>query len=305
MDALMDTRRLRVLQELAERGTMRQVAAATGYSTSAVSAQLAALEDEVGVRLLEPDGRLVRFTPAGRRLLAHSTTILSDVESALADLNPDALPHGLVRVASYASALVANCVPVTRDLLRSHPDVQVELQEREPDEVLELLRDDAIDIGISYDYSLAPRPKPRGYVITEVASSPLNLALPTRTIADFPHAVDDDLALLVRDPWIVNSRGADDDELAARVCAFFGVTPTVTHRADSLEIVQAFVAAGLGIALFPAAIEPQPGVRMVPLPATMGSRRSFVAIRQGREHWPATALFAQLIGANIAAHAAT
>src|ERR671921_981883 len=81
-----DLRRLRLLRELEERGTLSAVATALGYTPSAVSQQLAVLEKEVGARLLERAGRGVRLTDAGRILARHAGVLLAAAEAASADL---------------------------------------------------------------------------------------------------------------------------------------------------------------------------------------------------------------------------
>src|SRR5581483_8939787 len=98
----METRLLRTLVELDRRGTMRAVAAATGYGTSAVSQQIAALERELGAELIERTGRTVRLTGAGRRLAEQAVRILAAEEAARAALAADGEPAGLVTVAAYA-----------------------------------------------------------------------------------------------------------------------------------------------------------------------------------------------------------
>ena len=298
-DTTLDLRRLGVLLELSRRGTMREVAAATGYSASAVSAQLAALERESGAPLLERAGRGVRLSPAGRRLAGHARTILAAVDAARADLAHDAEPAGRVRVASYASALQADCLPVARALRASSPLVHLELQEREPAEALALLLDGDVDLALVYDYGLAPRPVPDGVRVRLVCEVPMVLAVPH----DLPVAVagPQDLGLLRDQPWVVNSRGTDDDELAARLCTRAGFSPRVVHRADSLELVQALVAAGLGVALLPAFVAPQPDVRVVPLPGTAAGRRMWTATRPGHEQWPPVALVSRLVTEHAAA----
>ena len=90
----MDVRRLRMLLELSRLGSMHEVADALGTTTSSVSQGIAALAREVGTPLVEPDGRRVRLTPAGRRLAEHAVTILAAVESARLDLDPGAEPVG-------------------------------------------------------------------------------------------------------------------------------------------------------------------------------------------------------------------
>src|SRR5438477_11098336 len=112
----MDTRRLRLLLELSRVGSMREVADALDITTSTVSQQIAALAREAGTALVEPDGRRVRLTPAGRRLAGHAVTILAAIEAARRDLDPAALPAGTVRVAAFASAFRQILLPVVRIL---------------------------------------------------------------------------------------------------------------------------------------------------------------------------------------------
>src|SRR3954465_14626250 len=101
----MDPHRLRLLLELSHRGSMRAVAEELGYTTSTVSQQLAVLAREAGATLIEPEGRRVRLTPAGRRLAAHAVTTPAALGPPRADLDPDAEPAGTVRVAGFATAV--------------------------------------------------------------------------------------------------------------------------------------------------------------------------------------------------------
>src|SRR5664280_691385 len=153
----MDLRWLRVLVELADRGTMRAVAEATGYSTSAVSQQLASLQRSVGNVLVEPAGRRLVLTPAGRALLPHARTVLATLDAARGELAPDGPPVGQVRVAGFASALMRYVVPAVARLRAEHPGLTVTMAEREPDEVVALLGEDAVDVGLLYEFSLVPR----------------------------------------------------------------------------------------------------------------------------------------------------
>ena len=101
----MDPRRLRLLLELSRLGSMHEVAAELNTTTSSVSQGIAALAREVGTPLLEPDGRRVRLTPAGRRLATHAVTILAAVDAARLDLDPAAEPAGVLRVSGFATAI--------------------------------------------------------------------------------------------------------------------------------------------------------------------------------------------------------
>src|SRR6478752_5339734 len=120
----MDVRRLRMLLELCRLGSMHEVADVLGTTTSSVSQGIAALAREVGTPLLEPDGRRVRLTPAGRRLAEHAVTVLAALEAARLDLDPTATPTGTVRVAAFATAVRQALLPVVRRLADAHPDVE-------------------------------------------------------------------------------------------------------------------------------------------------------------------------------------
>jgi DNA-binding transcriptional LysR family regulator len=295
----METRILGALVELHRRGTMRAVAEATGYGTSAISAQLAALERDLGVELIEPAGRNVRLTVAGRQLVGYAEQILALVEAARTALHGGTEPSGLLRIGAYASLLSAHIVPVVQQLAVSHPGLRLELQEREPAEVMQLLADDRIDLGFVYDFSLVPRFRDDGGALRLIFAAPLVLAVPTsRTM---PGTIDSPqgLAAVADLPWVVNSRGDDDGELVERVCAAAGIRPDIAHKVDSLELILEFVAADLGIALVPASLPAREGVNLVPMSTDGPLRRTYAATRPGRQDWPASALVTQ----RVAAHA--
>src|SRR3954452_7904115 len=121
----MEARRLRMLVDLSRLGSMRAVADMLGTTTSTVSQQIAALADEMGTALIEPHGRRVRLTPAGRRLAEHAVTILTAVEAARHDLAPGGEPNGTLRVAGFQTAICAHLLPVVTALAKSHPRVHV------------------------------------------------------------------------------------------------------------------------------------------------------------------------------------
>ena len=152
----LDLRRLRLLLELSRLGSMREVADELGMTTSSVSQHIAALAREVGTPLIEPDGRRVRLTPAGRRLAEHAVTILAAVEAARRDLDPDSEPDGVVRVAGFATGDQALAAAGHRRPRLEHPGVVVRISEYEPLEALDLLGRDDVDLALVYDYNLAP-----------------------------------------------------------------------------------------------------------------------------------------------------
>src|SRR5687768_18572348 len=99
---------------------MRAVADVHHLTTSTVSQQIAALAKETGAQLIEPDGRRVRLTPAGRRLADHAVTILAAVDSARLDLDPEAEPAGTLRVGGFATGIRVALLPVLEELAVTH-----------------------------------------------------------------------------------------------------------------------------------------------------------------------------------------
>jgi DNA-binding transcriptional LysR family regulator len=265
---------------------MSAVARATGYGTSAVSQQLAALEREAGVALLEASGRRVRLTPAGRRLVGHAEAILAAMTAAELDVASLDEPHGLVRIAGYTTALREDLLPVAGELARRYPLLELELQEREPPEVDQLLDDDLIDLGFVYDYTLVPR---QGRHHRELlCSTPMRLAVPPGLVVPDRISTPEDLEPLRGASWIGNSRDTGDDELAARVCALGGWAPHVRHRSDSLDLVIDLVLAGQGVCLLPTDIPGLERVHTVPVDLTRVERRMWSVVRAGAQAWPAT-----------------
>ncbi|WP_028643117.1 LysR family transcriptional regulator [Nocardioides sp. URHA0020] len=275
----MDVRRLRLLLELSRLGSMHEVAAELGTTTSAVSQGIAALAKEVGTPLLEPDGRRVRLTPAGRRLAEHAVTILASVEAARLDLDPAAEPAGVVRVAGFASAVRRSLLPAMDDLARTHPAVEVRVHEHEPQEAFDLLARDDIDLALTYDYNLAPLSWRSDHEAVELWHVDWGLGVPARERpAPFASYADRD--------WVVNSRNTADEEVLRTLASMAGFSPRVVHRIDALELVDDLIVAGRGVALLPHGRASRRGVRVLPLTEPRVTMRAYAVTRRGRERWP-------------------
>lgn len=286
----MDVRRLRLLLELSRLGSMHEVAAELATTTSNVSQGIAALAREVGAALVEPDGRRVRLTPAGARLAEHAVTILAAVEAARLDLDPEAEPAGVVRVAGFATAVRRSLLPAVADLADAHPGVDIRIHEHEPLEAFDLLAGDRVDLALVYDYNLAPAAWRNDHEVTALWTVEWGLGVPS----DGPRR---DLAAHVDDDWIVNSRHTADEEVLRTLASMAGFTPRVTHRIDSLELVDDLVAAGRGVALLPRDRTAHPGVAVLPLRDPRVELRAFAVTRAGRSQWsPLRALLDRLSG---------
>jgi DNA-binding transcriptional LysR family regulator len=241
--------RLRLLRDLAHRGTMTAVAEEFRLTSSAVSQQLATLEREARSKLFERVGRRVRLTDEGKRLAAHAEEILRAVEAAELDLNASRQkPRGTLQVACFPSFAKAHLLPAVIRARKRYPELGVVLHDLEPADSIEAVRGGRCHLAVSFAYGLVPRPEVPGLTATLLMEERILLALPKtwRNKRD-PIA----LKQLADQDWIVGSRGRDDVELAERACATAGFAPRITHTVDDYDLVLQMVAAGFGIGFVP------------------------------------------------------
>jgi DNA-binding transcriptional LysR family regulator len=284
----METRRLRLLVELSRLGSMRAVSDELHLTTSTVSQQLAVLAREAGTALIEPDGRRVRLTPAGQRLARHGVTILAAVEAARLDLDPDAEPVGALRVAGFATAVRRSLLPIAATLAATTPRVRLLIHEHEPFEAYDLLAADAMDLALTYDYNLAPAALDPALEKVPLWEVTWGLGVPQ----DAPAA---DFAGFAEADWIVNSRSTADEDVVRTVASLEGFTPRIVHRADSLDLVQDMIVAGLGVGLLPMDAPTLPGVRVLAVTGAKVRMRCYAVTRRGRAGWPPLALVLRLL----------
>ena len=236
----MDVRRLRMLLELARLGSMHEVADALGTTTSSVSQGIAALARDVRTPLVEPDGRRVRLTPAGRRLADHAVTILAAVESARLDLDPGAEPVGVLRVAGFASAIRPRSCPRSTTSAPPTPastSVSSSTSRSSRSTCSRATRS-------TWPSSTTTTSRPRSGATTTRSrrcgrasgESACRRATAGWRMAD----------LADRD-WIVNSRHFADERALRSLAARAGFAPRVVHRIDSLELVDDLIVAGRGV----------------------------------------------------------
>jgi DNA-binding transcriptional LysR family regulator len=294
----METRRLRVLLELSRHGSMAAVADVLGSNTSTVSQQIAALAREVGTPLVEPHGRRVRLTPAGRRLADRAVTILAAVEAAQLDLDPEAEPVGVVRVCGYATAISAILLPIMLDLATSHPAVRVVVHEHEPEEAVALLAGDQVDLALTYDYNLAPAAADLSLQSTRLSSTAWGLGVPTAAAAGVPGTTVGVFRAFRHENWIGNSRNRADESVLRTLGSMAGFEPRLAHSADSLDLVAEMIVGGLGVGLLPLDRTPLDGVTVLPLSRPDLQVRAYACTRHGWDRWPPLALVLDRLGAH-------
>jgi DNA-binding transcriptional LysR family regulator len=287
---MLDVRRLRVLREVALRGSFSAAAEALTYSQSAVSQQIAALEREAGTRLVERNGRGIRLTDAGWALVRRADAILVELAAADAELQAIAgLRGGRVRVSTFASA-ATSLLPAAVTAFRAvHPAVQVELSLVEAtDEAVGGLRTGRADLVLV----ARPAGQPLGDQVEAhlLFEDPMLAVLPgSHRLARRPTLHLDDLAA---EPWVLGGGpGCSDRATILRACHAAGFEPRVTvdFPTDDYNATQGMVAAGAGVTLLPrlALAVPRDDLTVRPLAGAGPSREVVAAVRRG-DQAPAT-----------------
>jgi DNA-binding transcriptional LysR family regulator len=286
---VLDVRRLRVLRELADRGTIAATAESLGYTPPAVSQQLAALEREVGVALLEPNGRGRRLTDAGRELVARTEAILREIEVAEAALErSQTTVSGVLRTGSFSSALREVLTPAIAAATAAHPDLEVVSEELEPEDSLPMLKRRELDLVLAQEYPFAPVSPDVALERVPLLGDPVRLALPAERGVPDDEPVD--LATLATEPWIAGRDGTWCHLVVLHATRAAGFEPRLAHRTNDFSVSYSLVGRGLGVALIPSlAGPPPPTVKLYEIEGQQLERRIYAAVRAGSAERPAIA----------------
>ncbi|GGP73006.1 LysR family transcriptional regulator [Streptomyces melanogenes] len=277
-----DIKKLHILRTLRDRGTVTATAEALLMTPSAVSQQLTNLAKQLGVPLLEADGRRVRLTDAAHLVLRHAEAVFAQLERADAELAGYLRGEaGQVRVGAFSTAVPALVVPAVLRLRRSHPALEVRVREAEAAEAYELLSAGAVDLALSLA-AHAPSARDPRFTVVPLLADPLDVALP----ADHPLASSPGLRLadLAGEPWIFGGSGPWS-QITTAACEAAGFVPEQAHSAAGWTAILSMVAGGMGVALVPRLAGARgEGVVMRELAADRRPYRHVVAaVRRGAE----------------------
>lgn len=280
-----DLHRLRLLRELKHRGTISAVATALAYSHSSVSQQLKVLETEVGVPLLEPDGRRVRLTPQAEILVEHVESILEQLDQAEADLARSVGElAGTFRIATFQTVLVALMPAVLSMLKTDHPRLDIETLHADPGPAHSRLQ--AGELDLVFDELFAGQPLLRSSVMqqTVLHRDVMRLAVPP---AGMPLAEVTTVAALADAVWALEPEGTPAREWAERVCGAAGFVPRVRFESPDVVVHEQLVRSGHAVAFLPdlmwAEFIPRVGLHPIPID---GYRDIVCSVRSGTSDHP-------------------
>ena len=291
---MLDVRRLKVLREVAAKGSFSAAAESLSFTQSAVSQQIAALERESGTKLVERFPRGIRLTEAGNALVQHADAVIARLEEAELELAAIAgLRGGRLRIATFQSAGATLVPRALGEFHRRHPDVELTVHQEERDAHGALVSGDA-DVAIVMDFTDTPTIAP-DLELTFLFDDPYEAVLP----ADHPLAADEvvDLKAMSGERFIVHPHGMGCREGTVLACRNVGFEPTVAIECDDNEQIQAFVAAGLGVAIYPrlALFARLPGVAIRPLKRRVLSRRVWAAVLKDGYRSPAAEAMIEIL----------
>ena len=234
---MLDVNRLRVIDAVARHGSVTAAAKELHYSQPSVTHHLGRLEAETGAQLLQRVGRGIRLTPAGQLLADRAAEIIGRIDAAGAELSAHVgLNAGRVRLAGFASANGTLVPEALATLATRYPSLEISLTDTHPVEALELLRTGKVEVAIIFRYDNT-EPEPPGVRLHHLLDDSVYL-LSTRP--------ERGLATLRDATWIAGCERCRGHLLS--VCAEAGFDPRIGYSSDDMVVMQAWVAAGLGVA---------------------------------------------------------
>ena len=247
---MLDVKRLAILREVAQRASFSAAADALYLSQSAVSQQVATLEREVGMQLLDRTREGPKLTDAGRVLVSHAEAAIARLEEAERELAAIAgLEGGELRLASFPSASATVLTEAVAVFHRRYPEVRLSVTDAEPEASLPRLRGGELDLALTFDYPSVPHADERDLDRTLVLTESMYVALP----ADHPLAGREVVPLseLAEFEWLCGSCPSSCGEVVIAACRNAGFEPRIGFESDDYNVMQGFIAAGLGVTLLP------------------------------------------------------
>lgn len=271
-------RRLQVLTEVADRGSFSAAAEALGMTQSAVSQHVSALERAVGQRVVDRAGRPMELTEAGVILVRHARAVVARLDTAEQEVGALAGRRGgRLRLGAFPTALATFLPAVLARFQERHPDVDLRVLDDHMPRLHDRLLEGELDLAITYDHPALPDLAPSGIERVHLFDDTYRALLPPRHPLVSRATLR--LADLGEETWVGGSPASAWFRILRLACREAGFDPRVTLTSDDYIGVQAFVAAGLGVAVTPglAATPAGPRVEVRELRAPAPVRRVWVA----------------------------
>jgi DNA-binding transcriptional LysR family regulator len=283
---MLDVRRLRVLREVISRGSFSAAAESLHLSQSAVSQQIAVLEREVGLPLLERTSDGPKLTSAGEALMDHGDAVICRLEEAERELAQIAgLEGGRLRLASFPTASATLMTRALSRFRQSFPKVELEFTEDETEESYPALKRGDLDLAVVFDYPGFPIDFSRDVETELIYEDSMRVALPPgHPLAAAKSVRIEDLA---EEDWLCGALPSSCRFQVINICREAGFEPKITFQSEDYGVIKGFVAGGLGVALLPELAGGDPGIELRTVRGQKPVRRIFAVTRESQARPPA------------------
>jgi molybdate transport repressor ModE-like protein len=283
---MLDVKRLRVLREVTTRGSFSAAADSLHLSQSAVSQQVAALEREVGMPLLERTSAGPRLTGPGEALMQHADAVICRLDEAERELAQIAgLEGGRLRVVSFPTASATLMTGAMSEFRRRFPQIELEFAEDEPEDSFPALKRGDYDLAVVFDYPDFPLEFGRDADAELIFEEPMRVALPP----GHPLAAADTVRLedLADEDWLCGARPSSCRFQVIGTCRAAGFEPRISFQSEDYEVLKALVAEGLGVTILPELAGGHPGIELRDVLPNPPIRRVWAVTRQSDARSPA------------------
>jgi len=275
-----------VLREVVSSGSFSAAAEALHLSQSAVSQQIAALEREVGMPLLERTSGGPKLTPAGKALMDHGDAVITRLEEAERELAQIAgLEGGRLRLACFPSASATLMTRALAVFRQRFPSVELEFSEEEPEESFPGLKRGDFDLVVVFDYPNFPLEFDRDTDAEMVYEEPMWVALPPgHPLAAAKSVRIEDLA---DEDWLCGALPSSCRYQVLQLGRDAGFEPRIAFHSEDYNVIKGFVAAGLGVTVLPELAADHPEVELRDVRGAKPTRRIWAVTRESEARPPA------------------
>ena len=275
---------LLTLRTVLSEGSFTAAAKSLGYTPSAVSQQIAALERSLGLRLFDRRHSAIHATEHARRIADLADIALDTWQQIIAyadNQRPDR--HRAVRVGTFTTAGARLLPRALATVSTARPDVVVSIQHGEPSDLVTDLVQERIDLAHAFAYTPLTPQWPSGIEVVELLREEIRLAEPASSGTTSSPTEPAHVAHLRHAEWISTEPDTGCSQVLEIACAQRGFKPHVVLRTNDYDAMQALVAESLGVALIPAlAVRAQPDVHHRPI-ADIDAARVTVALFRRHE----------------------
>jgi DNA-binding transcriptional LysR family regulator len=276
---MLDVRRLRVLQEVVTRGSFSAAAESLHLSQSAVSQQIAVLERETGIPLLERTSAGPKLTAAGEALMEHGDAVLCRLEEAERELSQIAgLEGGRLRLASFPTASATLMTRALSLFRQRFPKVELQFSEDEPENSFPALKRGDFDLAVVFDYPAFPLDFSRDVDAELIYEESMYVALPPGHPLAAAKSVR--IADLADEDWLCGVLPSSCRESVLQLAREAGFEPRISFQSEEYEVIKGFVAGGLGVTILPELAGSHPGIELRAVRGQKPVRRVWAVTRE-------------------------